>query len=210
MSSGSASGLGAESYAISGTGVWARAGAEPSAAAVSKSGKRHFIESSSTRILLLWFSAGDGLGSLRLQDQLLDAPGFDLADHDLVRVAAIHHVHDLEAAELLAGMAEPAEDRAVQLHLVDLAGDGPASRPVAVRVGVGGEQILMRALRHAHRPADPDIVVDGLGLEVVVEHLVTEVGAVGDVDVALGVDLEPVRQVELARLLSGLLAAHLG
>src|SRR3977135_3019147 len=97
-------------------------------------------------------------GGLRLQDDLLDAPGFDLADYDLLWVAAIHHGDDLEAAELFAGMAEPAEDRPVQFHLVDLAGDGPAARPVAVRIGVGGEQVLVRALRHADGPATPALV----------------------------------------------------
>ena len=66
------------------------------------------------------------------EHELLHAPGFDLADDDLVGVAAIHHVDHLEAAELLAGMAELADDRAVQLHLVDLAGDRPAARQVAV------------------------------------------------------------------------------
>ncbi len=135
---------------------------------------------------------------------------FDLADDDLVGVAAIHHVDDLEAAELLAGVAELADDRAVELHLVDFAGDRPGAGPVAVRIGVGDEQVLVRALGHAGGPADADLVVDRLRLEVVVEHLVADVGAVGDVDVALVVDLQAVRQVELAGLLAGLFAADLG
>src|SRR6202030_3041421 len=121
MSSGSTSGLGADSKAISGTGVWAVARKAPSGntSAVSASGKTYLMETSSTRIFVCVISTDDrGPGGLRLQEQLLDAPGFDLADHDLVRVAAIHHVHDLEAAEFLAGMAEAAEDRSVQFHLV--------------------------------------------------------------------------------------------
>src|SRR6266481_978378 len=86
------------------------------------------------------------LHGVRLQDELLHAPGFDLADDDLVRIAAIHHVDHLEAAEFLAGMAELADDRAVELHLVDLASDRPCARAIAVGIGVGGEQVLVRAL----------------------------------------------------------------
>src|SRR5215472_15048499 len=219
MSSGSTRGLGAESKAISGTGVCAAAPSAQSAVAASRIGNKLFMELSSTRVCLpviVWIcsragpplvkegqarpamhqcSADDRARGLRLQDELLDAPGFDLADHDLVGVAAIHHMDHLEAAELLAGMAEAAEDRAVELHLVDLARDSPAAWTVAVRVGVGSEQILVRPLRDANRPADPDIVVDRLGLEVVVEDLVAEVAAVADIDVALRVGGDAVRQV---------------
>ena len=107
-------------------------------------------------------------------------------------------------------MAELADDRPIELHLVDLAGDRPGARQVAVGIGVGDEQVLMRALRHAGGPADADVVIRGLRLQVVVENLIAEVGAVGDIDVALTIDLETVRKRELAGLLAGLLAAHLG
>ena len=46
-------------------------------------------------------------------------------DDQLVRVAAVDRVHGAELAELLAWLAELADDRAVQLHLVDLAGSRP-------------------------------------------------------------------------------------
>src|SRR5256885_163117 len=45
--------------------------------------------------------------------------------------------------------------------------------------------------------------------QIVVEHLVAEVRAVGDPDIALAVDLHAVRQVELAKALAGLFAAGL-
>src|ERR1700761_4483500 len=70
-----------------------------------------------------------------LQDKLLHAPGLDFAHDDLVGIAAVHHVDDLEARRQLAGMAELADHGAVQLRLVDLARLGPASRPVAVWIG---------------------------------------------------------------------------
>src|SRR6266853_6047818 len=71
------------------------------------------------------------LRGVRLQDELLHAPGFDFANDDLVRIAAIHHMDHLEAAEFLAGMAELADDGSVQLHLVDLAGDRPRAGHVS-------------------------------------------------------------------------------
>ena len=43
------------------------------------------------------------------QHELLHAPGFDFAHDDLVGIAAVHHVDDLEAGRQLAGMAELAD-----------------------------------------------------------------------------------------------------
>ncbi len=149
------------------------------------------------------------LRGLRLEHQFLDAPGLDLSDEDLIGVPAVHHVHDLKPAEFLARVSEAPEDRAVQLHLVDLARVLPRARPVAVRVGVGGEQVLMRARRDADAPRRADVVVNRAEDKVVVEHLHPVVRAIGDVHVALRVDREAVRQVELARLRSGPLAADL-
>jgi hypothetical protein len=70
-----------------------------------------------------------------LQHQLLHAPRFDFGNDDLVRIAAVHHVDDLEAAKLFAGVAELSEDGPIELHLVDLACDVPRPGRVAVRVG---------------------------------------------------------------------------
>src|SRR5256885_1800637 len=101
MSSGSVSGFAAESNAISGTAFWA-AGSTARDSTASKRGKKLLMENllSSTRCL----------GGHRLQDEFLHSPGFDLPDDDLVWVAAIHHVDDLEPAEFLAGMAELTKD----------------------------------------------------------------------------------------------------
>ena len=106
-------------------------------------------------------------------------------------------------------MSELADDRPVQFQLVDFARGLPRSRAIAVGIGVGSEDVLVRTLRHAHGPAGAEVVIARLRLEVVVEDLVTVVGAVGDPDVALSIDLEPVRQIELAGLFAGLLAADL-
>ena len=58
------------------------------------------------------------------------APGFDFADDDLIRVAAIHHVDHLESGGQFAGVTELAEHLAVEGHLVD--------RRVVHAVGVAG------------------------------------------------------------------------
>ena len=56
----------------------------------------------------------------------------------------------------------------------------------------------MRARRDADRPRVADVVVDRLEVQVVVEHLDARVAAVADVDVALRVDRDRVRRVQLA------------
>src|SRR6185436_19809795 len=76
---------------------------------------------------------------LRVQDDLLCAPRGDLGHPQLVLVAAID---------------------AVELHLVDLAGDVARSRRVAVRIGVRRIEVLMRARRDAERPRVAHVVVD--------------------------------------------------
>src|SRR5689334_4223251 len=58
---------------------------------------------------------------LRVQDDVLHAPRGDLRDPQVVVVAAVHAVNRRELLHLLAGLAELAEHRAVELHLVDLA-----------------------------------------------------------------------------------------
>src|SRR3954447_7351261 len=55
----------------------------------------------------------------------------------------------------------------------------------------------MRSRRNADGPGRADIVVDGLELQVVIEDLYAAVAPVADVDVALGVRGDRVRQVEL-------------
>ena len=133
------------------------------------------------------------------EDDLLRAPGRDLGHEELVRIAAVDLVDGAELSESLAGLAELADDRAVELHLVDLAGDRPRRGRVAVRVGVRDEQVLVRPRRDADRPRVADVVVDGPQHQVVVEHLHARVAAIGDVDVALRVGRDRVRRVHLAR-----------
>src|SRR5258706_4991165 len=144
------------------------------------------------------------------QDEFLHAPGFDLADDDLVGISAIHHVNPLEARRQLAGMAELADHRAVQLHLVDLAADFPAARGIAVGIGIGNEQILMRSLGDAVGPGAAILVVGGLPFQIVVQHDVAGVAAVGDIDIAGMVHLQAVRQVVFIFAFADFLAAILG
>jgi hypothetical protein len=116
-------------------------------------------------------------------------------------------VHGAELAELLAGLPESADDRAVELHLVDLAGDVAVLRQPVVGNRVRDEQVLMRSRRDADRPRVADGVVDGLQVEVVVEYLHAGVAAVGDVDVALCVGRDRVWGIQLTALAAKLPAS---
>src|SRR5437016_8465952 len=80
-----------------------------------------------------------------LENQFLHAPRFDLADDDLIRVAAINHVDHLKAGRGLAGVSEPAKHFAVELGLVDFAGDVPRSRHVDVRMRIRKKDVPVRA-----------------------------------------------------------------
>src|ERR1700731_4278580 len=152
MSSGSVSGLAAESNAICGTAFWATAGTPARNAAATKSSNEGFMGRFSCGLFIpaCTLSCARCLRGNRLQDELLHAPGLNFPDDELVRIAAIHHVDDLEPTELLAGMAEPADDRSVQFQLLDLPGDVPRPRRIAVRIGVGGEHVLVRPRRDAN------------------------------------------------------------
>ena len=134
-----------------------------------------------------------------LENEFLHAPRLDFARDDLVRIAAIHHVNHLESGGQLAGMAELAEHRAVQFRFINFAGDVPRSWHVPVGIRVRHEHVLVRARRNAHGPADAQIGNLANRLQVVVEHLVAEIGAVGDPDVPLPVHLQAVRQIEFSQ-----------
>src|SRR4051812_2029958 len=69
--------------------------------------------------------AGGGRRRLRIEKNLLRAPSRDLGHEQLIGIAAVDLVNRAELAETLASFAELAEDLAVELHLVDLAGNGP-------------------------------------------------------------------------------------
>ncbi len=68
-----------------------------------------------------------------------------------------------------------------------------------VGIRVRREQILMRPRRDADRPRVADVRVHGLQRHVVVQNHDAAVAAVADVDVALRVDGDRVRRVELIR-----------
>src|SRR5579871_3598410 len=79
--------------------------------------------------------------SLRLEDQLLDAPVQKLGDIERVLRWARHRVYPAELLQLLAGLAEHAEQFAFEAELVDAT--GPGIRTV---------KHLMRRRRDADRP----------------------------------------------------------
>src|SRR5262245_2013871 len=58
---------------------------------------------------------------LRTQQDFLHSPRCDLGHVDLVGIPAVHLVNAAELLECVAGLAEPAQHRAVQLHLVHFA-----------------------------------------------------------------------------------------
>ena len=67
----------------------------------------------------------------------------------------------------------------------------------------------MGAAGHTDRPADAQIGDFTDGLEVVVEYLITEVAAVRYPDVALAIDLQTVRKIELAQRIARLFTTGL-
>src|SRR5689334_538009 len=87
-------------------------------------------------------------GRARLENKFLNPPGFDLARHDLVWIAAIHHVHHLEPRQDLSRVAELAQYLAVQLGFVDLARGLPGPRLVSIRIRIGEKRVLVRACRN--------------------------------------------------------------
>src|ERR1019366_3580604 len=133
----------------------------------------------------------------RMQGQLLYPPRRDFAHQQFVLVPAVDLVYRAELAQLFARVPEPAEDRSVELHLVDLAGHRLDLRVVVVRIRVGAVEILMRPGRDAHGPRRAHVVVNGLEIEVVVEDLHAAVAAVAHVNVALGIQGDGMRQIQL-------------
>jgi len=125
-------------------------------------------------------------------------------------------VNPAELAELLAGFAEDAEDSSVEAQLVDATGetvgtvedligsgrdaDGPGG---AGRHRAGGGRGLVADGR-VGVGVDGDINGDlAEEFSVAVENLYAAVAAIGDVDVALRVECDAVRRVQLARLVAG-------
>src|SRR5580704_4586274 len=107
-------------------------------------------------------------------------------------------MHGAERAELLARVSKFADDGAIQLHFVNLARHRGHVGDVIVGIGIGAVQILMRARGNANRPGSANLVVDRLELEIVVEDLDSPVASVPNIDIALGVGGDRVRQIELA------------
>src|SRR3954470_9063463 len=145
----------------------------------------------------------------RLQDVFLHKPRFDLAENDFVRIAAVEHVNDLESGWILPWLAELAEHASIELGLVDFAGVGPRSRWITVWIRIGEEHVLVRPRGNAQRPSGAEIGDFLDRLEIVVELLVPVVRPIRHPDVAALVDLQPVRQIELAERGARLLAAGL-
>src|SRR5579871_6934778 len=96
------SGLGVESYAISLAVFCAAAGKPASAMPDNNNGNKRFMIFSLRDASL----CARGSRRLRLKGQLQHPPGFDFADNDLIGIAAIHHVHDLESGHPLRGMTK--------------------------------------------------------------------------------------------------------
>src|SRR5215475_6616192 len=115
------------------------------------------------------------------QFEALHAPPGDLRDRDLVVVAAIDFMHRAKLARQLAGLAEFAQNRSVELHLVNLASDRRDVGAAVVGVGVGAVQVLVRSGRDTHGPGCADLVVDGAQRQVAIEHLNSAIAPVRDV-----------------------------
>src|SRR5437016_7956479 len=135
----------------------------------------------STVFLTMALSPPGGTRCCWVEQQFLHAPRGDFGYVDLVRIPAIHLMDAAEFLQRAPRLAEAAEHRAIQLHLVDLAGRRRAAPVVAGGEGVRAVQILMRPLRDADRPRRADVVVDRLQVQIVVQNLDARVAAVGHV-----------------------------
>src|SRR5689334_4559119 len=111
MSGGSVSAFAAESNESSGAAFCAETAVAAHTTATSSAEAKGFIH----RVIMACAprSAGGRPRGRRLQDVFLDAPRLDFSQHDLVRIAAVHHVHHLKAGRVLARPAEFPEHRPV-------------------------------------------------------------------------------------------------
>src|SRR5262245_12017531 len=104
-----------------------------------------------------------------------------------------------ELTDLLAGFAELSDDCSVQFHFVNLTADRGLPRIVVIRIRVRAVEILMGARADADGPGSADVVVDLEQLQIAIEDLNASVLTIRDVDVALGVGRDRMRDVELVR-----------
>ncbi len=116
-----------------------------------RAGMSVFIHASSS------YRPADDFAACGLKNDFLHAPAGDLRDEQLVGVAAVDFVHRAELLQRFARLAELADDRAVELHLVDLAGLRRRPRVAVVGHRVRDEQVLMRTRRDADRPRIADL-----------------------------------------------------
>src|SRR5262249_31794289 len=116
--------------------------------------------------------------------ELLHPEIADFADVKRVLGAAIDGVDGAELLRQFAGLAEPADHRSVELHLVDLAGGVEVVRWIGIR----DVEDLVCARRDADGLGVADVLDLALEGAVVVEHLDALVATVSRVDVALRVD----------------------
>src|SRR5438876_721232 len=136
---------------------------------------------------------------LTLQRDLLRAPVPDLADDQIVLGPAVDRVDDAEFFRHLAGLAELADDLAVEADLVDLA----VLHALGI-VRVGAVQVLCRAARHTDRLRRADAGDLRLERALAVEHLNAVVAGVRHIDIPSGIAANPENLVELALRRSGL------
>src|SRR4026209_423229 len=130
------------------------------------------------------------------QSELLHSPVHHLGDVQSVGIAAVDFIDHAELFELLASLAETADYRAVQLHLVNLA----VEEWVFGRVGVRTVEILCRTRRDAQGARRADVLDLSLEHAVVVEDLDPLIAHVGDVHHAFGVNGDRGGNIELALL----------
>src|SRR5580765_7779060 len=165
MSSGSISGLGFESNTMSGTGLCAAVPRPAATIAADRNVMKRFIASSP--FLPAAAAAASARATTRFRRRRSRS---DCGSPSCGR---------LEIRRTPCSRGRTSDDRAVELHLVDLAGVRPGAGPVAVRIGIRREHVLMRARRDAHGPAGAEVRVLFQRLEIVVELLIAIVRPVG-------------------------------
>src|SRR5258706_6591323 len=203
-------------------GSHARVGADARAIADSTASQiARLVFMGSPLVVLMNSSPRSGARSItsRMKDQLLHSPIEQLGDEDHVLRWAGDRMNPAELLQLLARLPEHAEDLSVEAELVQ-----------PPRVGIGGEQDLVRAGRDAKRPrsagsegallrvrirlvadrgasvaVERNVDRDGAQeVAVAVEHLDAPVEAIGDVDVSLRIGGDVVGRIELARFVTAI------
>src|SRR5262249_53641849 len=117
-----------------------------------------------------------------------------LTDIESILASAVDRVDRTEFLEEPSRTAKFAEDRSVQAHPINLAGD----IDIVPRIGIGNVEDGVGSLADAHRLCVAKVRKRGLKLAIIVKHLDAFVATIAGVDVPLRVHRDTQNVSELA------------